>query len=1028
MDAPIPTPETADHNAGQNNLPEIKTNQLSATTGQPGEVTLPDQVTFERETGETDLLPAFLLKPSAMLWLWVMPVAILLALNLQGFQLVEGNMDAQQKSMAGWLGLAGGVNALFGIASYFALRSLKRRENRRSPILPYWGLFMVVVEVAYLWLAASMEGKILPASVTTWIYPTDRYFFNQFAFAMVPLFYGVLLLACGWRIEDARKGFVTGMGLAVGAPVLAYLGVQLVFRAGHFQAAMVATIFVLLGLAMFVGLIRVLAAVLKSVRKTGTAGELWAITVFALAMPIGGLLLNREIPFPVDFQAWEVYALTLANTAILFLAAWKKAKKPMLSFSLLCFSFPFSLYFFVVFLPYTPLSIVGVIVFGLGFLVLTPTVLFVLHLSQLTQVLRGPLANHRRGALTAVGLVSFFVLPALYTARGLADKAALNTALNYIYTPSVKAGPTEYPGSLLNLERALRNHRAYKNGIYYPILSDYYSWLVFDNLVLPDGKLAQLEAVFLGKEGSGKNADLLRNRGGVFGGSSVRARTGKTRALPMSRDVVVKGLDVRTLPAGESASVVTMTLTLEATGTTSSEYVQPLTLPAGIYVSGLRLHMNGVPVAGRIFEKKTAYWVYEMIRDSERRDPALLAYTSSGQLELRVFPVMPTTPTVVELDFLVPIRVSQILGLPNTKNPATALNDLGDRLGLQMAAGEWGSVIAGQLPEAATNELNNEAYLHLIVDRSEGNGFDGDLVNLLRILKVRFPSVDRMRITTANFAVTDTVAALTPIDQLIGSPEPLRSALPLRGGFGLDLALAHALRLHRDEDLDKAESARKIPARPIFVVAARKALLKQESLPLTERWTDILASFELHVIDATGQCQPVIQTGAASTIWLRKGASIRPIKELRGAQFPASTRNGAGALEYWSPSEKVWRVVSNNGIHKEGSPWSQAARLEMCEGEFARSPGENPDGYREVVEASKTSGILLPETSYIAVENAAQWRMLEKAEETKLGQNAALDHVETPAPPIVWVGLGFGLWLLIRRRCNGKVQTCPAAN
>jgi hypothetical protein len=53
-------------------------------------------VTFERDSGGADLLPPFLLRPAAALWLWVLPAAILLALNAQGYWLVEGNMDAQQ--------------------------------------------------------------------------------------------------------------------------------------------------------------------------------------------------------------------------------------------------------------------------------------------------------------------------------------------------------------------------------------------------------------------------------------------------------------------------------------------------------------------------------------------------------------------------------------------------------------------------------------------------------------------------------------------------------------------------------------------------------------------------------------------------------------------------------------------------------------------------------------------------------------------------------------------------------------------
>ena len=51
------------------------------------------------------LLPALLVGPAALFWLWVLPLGILLALNLQGYRLISGNMDAAQLAAAHRLGL-----------------------------------------------------------------------------------------------------------------------------------------------------------------------------------------------------------------------------------------------------------------------------------------------------------------------------------------------------------------------------------------------------------------------------------------------------------------------------------------------------------------------------------------------------------------------------------------------------------------------------------------------------------------------------------------------------------------------------------------------------------------------------------------------------------------------------------------------------------------------------------------------------------------------------------------------------------
>ena len=62
------------------------------------------------------LLPALLVGPAALFWLWVLPLGILLALNLQGYRLISGNMDAAQLAAGGRVALpvghGGGVCAL----------------------------------------------------------------------------------------------------------------------------------------------------------------------------------------------------------------------------------------------------------------------------------------------------------------------------------------------------------------------------------------------------------------------------------------------------------------------------------------------------------------------------------------------------------------------------------------------------------------------------------------------------------------------------------------------------------------------------------------------------------------------------------------------------------------------------------------------------------------------------------------------------------------------------------------------------
>lgn len=948
-----------------------------------------------------------------MLWLWAMPMVVLLMLNLQGYGLIEGNMDATQRGHALILGLAGllDLGAALTVYALVKRRTLQATDETDLTIArsAWWGLPAVLINVAYLWLAMSwIENDLLPASVIAWIYPPQRYLYNQFAFAMVPLFWGLLRMACARPGKKSARAIGVNLALAIGAPVLLFLlfqGLRLTDGFFALGAVVVAMVIIGSGLAMFVGIIRALALGLRDIENWSPNAERIAILVFALVMPLGGLLLNRQISFPNDFQAWEVYTLTVANAVVLLLASWQHVRRPLLSLGLLCATLPFSLYFFVVFLPFLPLSVLGVILMGAGFLVLAPTVLLILHLCLLNKARRGP---QRRRFVT--GAICFLLLPGFFTVRSFADKAALNAALNYVYAPAIKDGPITYASSRVNLRRALTSHRSYKNGIYYPLLSDYYAWLVFDNLVLPDDKLTRLESVFFGEPGGTESSDPVRMSNGFFGGSrgSNRDRDHMPRAARPPRTVVEEKLDVRVAPAEGGASTVTLALTLKNTGNQNAEYAATLLLPAGVFVSGFRLFIEGKPVPGRITEKKTALWVYTMIRDSERRDPGLLFYNTPTELELRVFPVAASEPSVVEVDFLVPVAGLDAANLAvEAKDPAAVLARINGLLRPALVSVARGTVVAGGFAaNPPPPSVVRAPYLHVIVDRSADNGFDGDLPAALAQLAGHFPAARPPRVTLANY---ETVAL--PEGEAVTSA--LLAALPLRGGFAFDLALAQAIRRHRNADLDGEMDRSTPPPRPVFVILSRKNAVQPPAPGVAETWVDLLPALEIQGLDAGGVFAGWPSRGGDAPL-LRLGQSVRPLVPGRMPRF--GNAGAAAPLEYWSPTGQRWQAVEAAARIETGGPWANAAALHLAQQDHDRTPGDAGVDLKTLVKDSRESGVILPSTSYIVVENSAQWRMLDVSERQKLDQNAALSFKETPAPSWVWLAGGFFGWRWFRNR------------
>ena len=202
---------------------------------------------------------------------------------------------------------------------------------------------------------------------------------------------------------------------------------------------------------------------------------------------------------------------------------------------------------------------------------------------------------------------------------------------------------------------------------------------------------------------------------------------------------------------------------------------------------------------GRIVEKKTALWVYTMIRDLERRDPGLLFYSAPGELELRVFPVNAGTPAVVEIDFLAPVEIA-----PGTRfevhGPIAVLEHLRTMMSplLTRHASEE-ILIPGAFSGVQPPPVERPPYIHFLVDRSAGGAFDGDFPAVLRAVRERFPSAAGARVSLVNHDVVDLTPALTPLaalPALMGMASVERQA-PAAGGFALDLALAQAVRRHR---------------------------------------------------------------------------------------------------------------------------------------------------------------------------------------------------------------------------------------
>lgn len=971
----------------------------------------------DRANAPLPLLPALLLKPSALLWLWALPLGILTLLNLHGYQLIKGNMNAAEHHAAALMGA--GLIAIFlsGVGGWIFSRVTGRTHTIQTVLHPAWAIASIIFPASYLWFAVASMDDVLPLTVRAWLYPGERFLYNQFAFAMLPIFWGILRLAGSRPATGFGRAISTSAGVTVATPLILYLGLTALTSAhlSSFSIVIFASVIVVAGIIMFIAACRVLLLAAGRIPMGGTTAERVTIVLLGLILPIGGLILNRHLPFPKDFQAWEVYALVVVNCGILLLASLKHADWPQGSLYLLSATLPFSLYFFIVFLPFTPLAIIAVIAAGAGFLIFTPVLLFLLHLSLFHKARVSLAGGPRERRVLASCALCFLLLPGFFTVRGLADRVALNAALDYLYSPSIQSTQNKYPSSRLNLQRALNNHRKYKNGISYPLLSPFYSWLVFDNLVLPDDKIAALEKTFFGGNGLKPKGDPFRSPWNGFNHDRVRDRDRMPRAPAAPRTVELQQLHLDLNSAGPGTTVMTLRFTLQNNGLQPAEYVQSLPLPAGVYVAGFRLQIDGKLVPGRITEKKTALWVYTMIRDSERRDPGLLYYQHADELELRVFPVIAAQPSVVEIDFLIPVAAVDLAITPDRSDPGKTLRLAGDLIRPALAVTEHGIALVGVSPASALPPVPREIYFHLIVDRSAQTAFTGTMGEAIASLQKSFPQATRARVTLANYESIDVIKTLTPLNNLAHrNTAELTNPLPLSGGFTLDRTLAAAIRQHRDEDLNQPNQAAPIPPQPIFVVLGDNVESSPLSLDLASQWSVLLPQLSVYQLRSDGSLRLLHgPEGVISAPLVRLGGMVRPVakKEL----IPFEKSDGPIAIDSFDPSTNRWRALGKCAIRMARDKWSQAVDLQLAEAAQSRSPGDAKIPLGDLVKLSRDTEIMIPATSYIVVENSAQWRTLEASERQKLGQNSALAFRETPVPSTLMLIFAFAASLTLRR-------------
>ncbi len=738
---------------------------------------------------------------------------------------------------------------------------------------------------------------------------------------------------------------------------------------GHFEALIVAMLFcgLLFALGFFFLLLRMLVLMADrclALQKQSRNFDLFLKIVIVWALPFCGLMLNIKIPFPMPCYSPWYLAMTFLTGLFILLPPSSSENAALRWFGWLTrwAVYPFTLYFFFLFLPFMPIAIFAIVIMGAGFLIFAPTLLMALHSHTLlddARWLRARGASIRMLAIT--GLLAFSVIPAGLAARAGFHRAVLHdllaTCLN-ADSAIMNRPPLRRP---VIAKHVLKEAYDFKNGVSVPLLSWGYRRLVFDGLTLPDDRLDSLWRTVT----SDPRPEKPRNEFGLHVLSSqddaFRRERRWHRAHP-TEGVTALSAKATRLP-GEHDDEITLHLTLGKEHATSLSqgqygYTGTLHLPPAAFVTGLSLKIGDAWEEGRLFERTAAEWVYRRITE-QRLDPALLtAAAAPGHYTLQVFPVeehrQVRITLVVPPGCAEPIRIN---GLTVFGDSVTENGDVCYTAPGVLATTEGWSAARADAPAAPF-------LTAVIIDAGEKGlplTFNEPALALRRALPAL--AIEAGTGIRAAFVTSEAEAEAF-----------LKDSAPRFGGCDLPGALRVAQRAARDRGLALAPSA--VSTDQSGIDKRLEALWKPSDRPP------------------------------------RKGYRLPSIHRLLPADAPARIVWPAQAP--LDPADLPGRVVT---LPPE-SRWAKAAAAWSLSQAQLDAPGDRALRAR-LIAVAREARTLIPQNSWIVVEERSQWIELGKQERAMLKAGAAFS-IKGDAPEMLLLVLLLGGAFAVRRRARRK--------
>lgn len=934
-----------------------------------------------------------LFNPKWLVAVNTLPICLLTFIFYQEYSVINSLLEPE--NIRYWLIFGSSLVGLTAVNLLYASALIyKKRE-----VSGYYGLFILLAYIAWIYLYILHSDTIIPFQVPQWMF-SGNIFIYAGTFLMPTLAYCMLLLVAVCTRNPEKRAAWKSFLLVILIPSAFYFFFttllplwNITYTSFIEHTLVICTIITTLAFLFFICRgVYIIAA--KQSKRWKKFELLWKIPI-VLILPLTGLIANNGLldggfigdNIFGDFNHPGFYVLAAINGVLLCIPSLPGKKAKLVLYLARCVTFSYSTYFFIVFLPFLPFSIIAVTIAGLGFLMLAPLLLFLIHTNQLHADFFRLKETYSSKRLLFWGIVGTLVIPAILTSSFIGDRRTLHQALEYAYEPNYSK---EYRINKKAFEKTLNTIRSQKrsNSIlfaehYIPYLTSFYNRIVLDNLTLSDSKIETLDYLYLGEI---PYNSLVKPDEKEQGDAQVII----TQAKADSR-------------YDHSSGSWISSIDLEISNTTDRrllEFVAEFTLPDGCWISDYYLYVEGRKEKGMLSEKKAAMWVYSQITN-EKKDPGILHYDTGNEIVFKVFPFdrNETRKTGIEFIHKEPFTLQideHLLSLGNAQEgePARIIEiDNGNAM---------------YIPASAKENLRTTTrrpYFHFIADASaESEKYREDFITVTDHLITDFPILAE----GARITLTDAYPKTYSISDSWKQVYRNQSA---NGGFFLDRALRQALINSNGSD-----------TYPVFIVLTNEI----EFSVMDKNYANLQYLYpESPYMYVANEFGGLVAHSLLHQTYQQVPDSL--------AMFPPLTTevrvytDSQGKNNYLS-QEATSQIIVKENIHPrkqeirekdwESGLWMQAYWISQ-----QLHPETSSTGWIDLAKMSFSSRIMTPVTSYIVVENEAQKAALERKQREVMRGEKSLDtggnetqRMSEPESYLLLLLLIPFLWVVNRRQ------------